>query len=57
MLIVLILIVYLIDANMTKDEEIILIHDTTLGRTTNLDDIKVSEVGICRLMEQEVDFG
>ncbi len=46
-----------IDVNMTKDEEIILIHDTTLGRTTNLDDIKVSEVTYVELMEQEVDFG
>lgn len=45
-----------IDVNMTKDEEIILIHDTTFERTTNLVNIKVSDYNYQDLMDEEVDF-
>jgi glycerophosphoryl diester phosphodiesterase len=43
------------DVNVTKDGEIILIHDTTLNRTTNLQGA-VNDITYDELLSQEADF-
>ncbi|MGM0435851.1 MAG: glycerophosphodiester phosphodiesterase family protein [Bacillota bacterium] len=45
------------DVSLTKDGVIILSHDTTLDRKTNLVDAPIIETNYEDLMEDEVDFG
>ncbi|MFW6298402.1 MAG: glycerophosphodiester phosphodiesterase family protein [Bacillota bacterium] len=45
------------DVSMTKDEVIILSHDTTLDRKTDLTNAPIEDVNYEDLMDDEVDFG
>lgn len=45
------------DMNMTKDGVLILNHDTSLQRTTNLDDVNVIDITYQALVDEEVNFG
>lgn len=46
-----------LDVNMTADKVMILSHDLTLDRKTNLQNALISEVTYTSLVEDEVDFG
>ncbi|MFW6285062.1 MAG: glycerophosphodiester phosphodiesterase family protein [Bacillota bacterium] len=45
------------DVSLTKDDVLILSHDTTLDRKTNLTDALIEDVNYEDLMDDEVDFG